>query len=268
LLSIARCSILTAIAQFLILGSPVPIVLPLLVVLFILAIFLMVVLWFGSLFAQTYLYTAPVSGVAWRAPLAAAILASFYFGWSFLNIWGGTRTPLGGTDIPLGVLWEFSPRVEVIPQPVPEFVSKRRTSEPARYILDRSLPPETKYRKVDSEEFWSAAGTEYIEFERAGQAYKFVRDLERDDGRIVFVDENSGLEMQEFEVGRAGYTSMELLMEYFVLNLLHLVLWIGCLWVLLGFQFSHAAGLGFLMWVIGTVLVLPILFEPAAAAIA
>jgi hypothetical protein len=242
-------------------------VLALLVVLVIVAFALMAVLWYGSLFVQTYLYTAPVSGIAWRAPAAAAALSLLYLGWSLLNVWGGTRTPLGGTEIPFGVFWEFTPRVELIPQPVPEFVSKRRTSEPARYVLDKSLPPETRYRKADSEEFWSAAGTEYIEFEYGGETYKFVRDNDRGADHIVFVDANSGLEMQDFEIGRVGYTSAALLAEYFFLNVLHLGLWIGCLWLVLGFQISHAWGLGFIMWVIATVAVLPALFEPAAAAV-
>jgi hypothetical protein len=241
-------------------------VLDLLVILIVFALALMVVMWYGSLFAQSYLYTTPVSGISWRAPAAAGILTGFYLVWSLANIWGATKTSVGVTEVPFGVFWQFSPRVEVIPQPVPEFVSKRSNSEPALYELDKSLPPETKYRKVDGEEYWSAVGTEYIEFKYRGEEYKFVRDKDRGDNPIVFVDANSGLEMNEYEIGRVGYTSMTMLLVYFVLNALHFGLWIGCLWVLLEFQFWHAVGLGFVLWFVATSAVLPALCDYAAAA--
>jgi hypothetical protein len=224
-------------------------------------------LWFGSLFAQTYFYTAPADGIYWKAPAAAGILTAFYFVWSMLNVWGGTAKTAGPTEIPFGVVWEFSPRVDVIAEPVPQFWSKRRSSEKALYVLDRSSPPAIKYQKQDSDEYWSPGGVEYVQFECDGTEYTFKPDKERSHGYMVFVDANSGLEMKEFEIGRVGYMSWGRLMTYLFLNVIHLLLWIVCLWVLLGFQLRHAWGLGFILWIAATVAILPGVFERAAAAV-
>ena len=239
--------------------------LALLIVLFVLVIALTVVLWVGSLFAQNYLYTSPAPGIYWKAALAALCLAGFYLIWSLLNIQETTTSPLGVVEIPYGLIWEFSPWVDVIPEPVPEFVSKRRTSEPAVYKLDKSLPPGIKYRKADSDEFWNAGGTEYIEFKHAGKEYKFVPDKTRGEGYVVFVDADTGLEMKETQIGKVGYTSWVRLLVYFALNVTHLVLWVTCLWLFLGFEFWHSFGLGFLLWLLATAVILPGIFEHAAA---
>src|SRR5207245_1608203 len=114
---------------------------------------------------------------------------------------------------------------------------------------------------------WSAAGVEYIQFQHDGQPYRFEPDKSRQEAYKVFIDENSGLEMKEYEIGRAGYTSSSRLAVYVCLNVLHLVLWIVCLWMLLGFELTHAMGLGFVLWVVATVAVFPGLFEQAAAAV-
>jgi hypothetical protein len=259
---------LTASAPFPWLATPEANVLPLLIALVVVAAALTALLWFGTVFVQAYLYTSPAESLYWRAPTAAVTLTSFYFLWALMNVWGGSRSPVGVVEIPLGVLWEFSPRVEIVAEPVPKIVSKRRSSEPSVYVLDKASPREVRYRKANGEEYWSAAGAEYVEFKHNGQEYKFIPDKKRDESYVVFVDADTGLEMREFEIGRVGYTSYGLLAEYMALNLLHLLLWVACLGLLLEFQLVHAVGLGFVMWVLTTVAVFPGLFERAAAAVA
>jgi hypothetical protein len=267
LLPNTQSSIFTAIAPFSSFGPPEKTVLVLLVALIVIVATLTAVLWSGSLFAQSYLYTSPADGLYWRAPAAAGALTSFYLVWSLLNVLGGSSTAVGIVSVPYGVLWEFSPRVEVIAEPVPRFTSKRRSSEPAVYVIDKYSPRELMYRKVDSDEAWNARGTEYVEFTYKRQAYKFVPDKAGSTAYILFVDENTGLEMWEYEIGRVGYDSYGRLMVYFMLNALHLGIWVLCLWLLLGFEFWHAVGLGFVLWMLATVAILPGLCEAAAGAI-
>jgi hypothetical protein len=242
-------------------------VLLLLVVLAVLAVALTAVMWFGVLFVQSYLYTSTPDGLFWRAPAAAVALTLFYGLWAMMNVWEGTTTRLGGVEIPYGVAWEFSPRVAVIREPVSQFVSKRRTSDEALYMIDKSSPRGTMYRRADGGEYWSAAGVEYVKFKHDGQEYFFKPDKTRDEDYVVFVDDDTGLEMTEYQIGTVGYTSSDRLIIYLVLNVCHLLLWVACLWLLLGFQFWHAAGLGLIVWMVATVAVLPGLFERAAAGV-
>jgi hypothetical protein len=45
------------------------------------------------------------------------------------------------------------------------------------------------------------------------------------------------------------------------LNVLNLVVWFVCLWLVLRFQWSHALGLAILFWVAVSFLIMPMLFE-------
>jgi hypothetical protein len=72
--------------------------------------------------------------------------------------------------------------------------------------------------------------------------------------------------MREYDHGvtgepRAFNTGIFLL--GWLLNFLHLALWVVCLWLLLRFQFWHAVGLGFALWVVMTFLVVPNLLDQA-----
>src|SRR5580704_3491602 len=108
----------------------------------LLAFVLAVVLWGGSLFAQSYYYTEPAGGLFWRAPLAASILCIFFLLWSIINFVGGN---LGG-ELPYPEFWRFSNRIYMVDNAVPEFTSKKRNGEPALYILDKTQPLGTNYR--------------------------------------------------------------------------------------------------------------------------
>ena len=248
--------------------QPEAIVEALLVDLAVLAMVLMAVLWSGSMFFQSSWYTTPAGGIAWRAPLAAALITGFFSGWSLLNVSEGTTTPSGAAQIPYGVLWEFSPRVDVVPEPVPEIVSKRRTSEPAVFKLVRNWARDVRYKNTDSGEIWDPMGVEYVEFSYEGQQFKFEPDKTRGDGYVVFVDADTGYEMREYEIGTVGYVSSSHLAIYALLNVAHFAVWVFCIWLLLSFDFWHAVAIGAAMWLICTLTVLPILAEAATTAVA
>jgi uncharacterized membrane protein YhdT len=54
---------------------------------------------------------------------------------------------------------------------------------------------------------------------------------------------------------------------YFLLNVVHLVLCVLCVWVLLQYAPGHAVVLGSLLWVALTLFILPILFDQTQSAV-
>jgi hypothetical protein len=245
------------------------IVLDLLVVLIVFYVVLAIVLWLGSQSLQRFFYTEPSPGLLWRAALVSGLLTGFWWLWTLLNIWSSTVIPIEGrVEIAYGMPWDFSTRVDVVAEPVAQIVSKRRTSEPALYKLDKLSPREIRYKKQDGDEYWDAAGVEYVKFSHAGQDFHFVRVRMPEETYAAFVDEITGLVMREYEIGRVGYSSPERLVIYILLNCAHLALWILCVWLGLRFEFVHALGVAVLLWAMSTMAVLPTLCAQAAEILA
>jgi hypothetical protein len=73
--------------------------------------------------------------------------------------------------------------------------------------------------------------------------------------------------MKEFDDGPNGMPSIFLWSRFLMtlfLNFGHFLLWWLCLWLLLRFQWSHALGLGFVLWLVFTLFFLPMLLGYAA----
>jgi hypothetical protein len=242
-----------------------PAVLSLLVVIVILCVVLTATLWFATLFLQSYFYTEPSGGIFWKAPLAAGVLTFFYLCWSLLNVLGGSVVD-GRPEIPYGVIWEFSNRTYMMAEPVAQIESKPKTdTEPRIYLRDKVAGPYA-YKRKDGTERWSPEGVEWVKLTHDGKAYKFV--AEKREGRYkVFVDDASGWELREIEMGKPTTTSFWRLVMYFFLNVTHLVLWVACIWLVLRFALSHAIGLGVVTWLVFTLAVFPGLFGRSAAAL-
>jgi hypothetical protein len=239
-------------------------VLWLLLFLVLLAFVLAVVLWGGSLFGHSYFYTEIAAGLIWRAAVAAGILVLFYFCWSMINVAGGRPTT---GELPYPEFWRFSNRIYMVDSPVPELTSKKRSGE-AVYLLDKTQPRGTNYKLADGVENWSPSGVEWISLKHDGTEYKFDHVKGDDDaGYRRFVDKEHGWEMRDVEIGQPSYTSFPRLVVYFILNVLHLGLWIAVVWLVLRFSLPHAVVLAFILWLIFTVLVFPVLFANVQAAV-
>jgi hypothetical protein len=234
-------------------------VLSILLLLALLAFVLAVVLWGGSLFAQSYFYTEPASGLFWRGPLVAAALTLFYFLWAMLNFTGSDP---GTGEVPYPAVWQFSNRVFLVSTPVPEFVSKKiRGDEPVVCQLDKSQPG-VVYKCVDGTGNWAPAGVEWIKLVHDGTEYTFEYDKSKSDdsgGYRVFVDKHSDWQMDERWIGRPGYTSFFRVLVYLFLNWIHLVLWFIGLWLVLRFSWPHALAIGLVMWFAFTLMIVPAL---------
>jgi hypothetical protein len=241
----------------------------LLLVVVLIGVVLTAALWFGTLFLQSYFYTEPSGGVFWQAPLAAGVLTLFYLFWAVLNVMGGTVVE-GRNEIPYGILWSFSNRVDLSSDPAPELESKRKNETEVEVFKLEKSPKGAKYKKVGGTEYWSSAGVEWVKIkDKEGKEYKFEPVPTPRGGNLVFVDRESGWEMTpDVRPGMASYTSFGRLVVYFFLNALHLALWVLCLWLVLRFSLGHALGLGLVMWLLFTLAVFPGLFSRAAAAVA
>jgi hypothetical protein len=240
-------------------------VLSLLLVVIIIGIVLTAALWFGTLFLQSYFYTEPSRGVFWQAPAAAGVLTFFYLCWALLNVAGGTVTD-GRPEVPYGVIWQYSSRTYLVNEPVKELESKRGPDEPRRFVRDKAAGPYV-YKIEGGTERWSPGGVEWVKITHDNQPYTFKQQKQERGANPVFTDDETGWEMKTIEMGMPSKSSFGRLVVYFFLNAIHLVLWVACLWLLLRFSLPHAAGLGFVMWLLFTLVVFPGLFSRAAAAL-
>ncbi len=235
-------------------------------ILLVLTLFLVVfslLLWLGSLFAQNYFYTEPAEGLLWRAPAAAGVIVIFYFIWSMLNLSGGNAA--ADKKIPYPFLLNFNNTIDMVAQPIPEFESKNKNTDPALFKLDKSSRG-NRYKKENSDEYWNADGALYIKFKHGGTEYNFV-PAPSEGGYRVFADENSGWIMKEQGIGVPTQSSSTQLLVYFVLNAFHWLVWVLCFWVLLQYAPGHAFLLGSVLWIASTLFILPVIFDQTQGAI-
>jgi hypothetical protein len=222
------------------------------------------VLVLGTLWLQGYFYTEPATGLLWRGPAAGAALGLLLTLWCLLSF----LAP-GDYD----TLWSFSlrqkkefPDIKVVkgnetleyemhrdpqrPQGRVEYVEKKTREK----LLDKSKVAEII---VDEE------GKE-VHFKVQRWTEGSNKDQpKREQGEMHWVDDR-GRVMAESDFGRIYTLQWVRLLLYFFLNVCHLLLWFGCLWLLLRFQWAHALGLAVILWLVMTIPVLPILLDKAA----
>jgi hypothetical protein len=241
-------------------------VVSLLILLLVLAVVMSLVFWLGSLFAQSYFYTEPVEGLAWRGPAAGVALAVFFLLWSLLNIAGGNSAI--DKRIPYPWLLSFTDVVDLVPEPVPEIESMgKKADEPVSFKLDKQQKG-GRYKKVNDTQYWSAVGVAHIKIKHDNQEYTFVYDGTDEGGYAHFVDKEHGWEIKEQRMGIPSQSSPGRLLIYFIINLLHLVVWIACFWLILRYAPGHAVVLGGIFWLGFSVIFLAVLFERVQAVVA
>src|SRR5205085_4888652 len=112
----------------------------------------------------------------------------------------------------------------------------------------------------------SNSGIDSVVLEIEGQDYVFKRVQGSDGSYPEFVNDK-GWVMKDYDDGPTGIPSAfrwgRFLMNLF-LNFTHFLLWWLALWLLLRFQWSHALGLGFVLWLLFTLIFLPMLLDQAA----
>jgi len=230
----------------------------------VLAATLMLLLWVGSLFLQSYFYTEPARELTWGAPAAGALLTAFLAWWCFL-VARSSEARTG--EIPYNTLFTFSPRVEMVKAPVRELWAVKKNDEKVHYRLYRS--PERgsdRYKNATTDQYWNGTGVKAIELEHEGEKFRFTESKIKT-GQFPEYVNDQGWVMKFNDLGPTGiptaFRTGRLLANLFF-NFTHLALWFVGLWLLARFQWSHALGLGFCMWLLFTLAILPMMLEFAA----
>jgi hypothetical protein len=251
-------------------GVAEPPVLTLFVILLIFGLTLGVALFVGGLFVQGYIYTEPSAQLRWGAPVTAAVLFLFVTFWSLIVVFSGS-TP---TDIPFDVIWRFSPKVDKFQKPVSELTAIRKGGKSEVYKLHKTVPfagakARSEYKSVRDGKPWNGDGVEEIviktdegdmRFERVPEKQReqgeFPKFITSDDWVMTVYDNGPTDSPRKFRYGR--------FIANFFLNFLHLALWFVCLWLLMRFELFHALVGAFAIWLVCTLIILPMVLDFAA----
>src|SRR5262245_10749108 len=223
---------------------------------------LSVLFWAGTLFTQGYIYSEPEPDLYWRAPVAGQVMTCFLAFWCWMNY---TSADTDTVQPAYDTLARFSP-VETKP-PVDKLWSvrgeqetlyTRATSGDGRieYVNAQGSP----WRREDSNGLVEAilieeSGTK-VRFEPRLVQGKFASDA----GQYPPYYEKSGRRVME-PIGQISLFRWGQLFLSLFLNFLHLGLWFVCLWLVVRFQWTHALLGAIVIWVVMTVVVVPMLLE-------
>jgi hypothetical protein len=244
-----------------------PRVLNLYLLILITAVSLVVLLWIGTMFLQGYIYTEPTEGLMWQAPAAGVVMAGFLGLWCITVAKSPDASP---EDIPYDTLFRFSPRVEMVKQPVKELWAVKKNDEKVRYKRHGMVMPSGKggyeYKDEKTGRPWNGTGVKAIELDHEDQKHRFELTASETGAYPRFVNDQ-GWSMPAFESGPTGiptaFRTSRFLANIFF-NSMHLVLWFLCLWLLLRFQWSHALGFAFCLWLLLTLAILPMMLSYSA----
>jgi hypothetical protein len=230
-------------------------VLGLLFILLLVGVTLAVLLWVGTVFLQGYFYTEPNADAYWQGPAAGAAVMLFLLAWCVLNL-----SAEYGAQVPYDTLFRFSATEEMDSVPATKiWAVKKGVKDPIEF--DRHRLDQTRYEYINpgTNERWRFLGVEAIVLQpREGEKMRFDRDKDAVSGSKEFISAD-GWGMGENNLGRPSIFRSGRFVMNLLLNGLHFALWFVCLWLLLRFQWSHALGLAFIMWLAMTVTVVPML---------
>ena len=236
----------------------------LLLILLVTGVGLTMLLLLGSIFIQGYIYTEPNRAIFWGAPAAGAVLTLFLASWCAANAYSDKASP---KDIPYDTLFNFSPRVDLSEQPAKRLWAIRKGGKTTEYVSQRTAQTRWEYRDTTYDRRpWNPANVEAIEIEYDGQKIRLDRQPYTEGAYRTFVSPD-GWTMTEFDDGPTGVPTA-FRVGRFLANLffngMHFLLWFLCLWLLLRYLWSHALGFAFVLWLVMTLTVMPMLLGYAA----
>jgi hypothetical protein len=239
-------------------------VLFLLIIFVLIAVALTVLLWVGSLFFQGYIYTEPSPELYWQAPAAGAALGVFFTFWCWLAM--GAADP---QDLAYDTLFRFSPQVEKYEKPAKRiWVERKNTKEPVALQRQRIDQTRYEYREVDTKRPYSPNNVQAILVEESnGEKVRLAPGPAREGSVYREFVAPGGWTMMEYESGPTGQLiafRFGRFMMNLLLNFVHLVVWFLCLWLLLRFTWAHALGFAFVLWLVTTLALLPMMLDGAA----
>jgi hypothetical protein len=217
----------------------------------------------GALTLQGYFYTEPVEGLVWRAAVAGAAVGAFVSFWCLID----RRSP-GKYD----TLFDFATEEK---KEVTEFKAIRKdragNETAVAYARTPGLAGQSLFKDGTGNLFKRSA-SDYmvvaIEIEENGEAKRFNADLDEKGNfkdTLVYKEANGRRIMQEQPLGQVVEYRRGVLVLNLLLNFGHLLLWFLMLWLVLRFQWSHALGLAAALWLLMTLMIMPLLFARTRA---
>jgi hypothetical protein len=231
---------------------------------------LTVFLWMGAYFFQGYIYTEPSPGLFWQAPIAAFLLTFGFAIWALSLALGERGSP---TNRPIDTILRFSPRDEMLDRPAPRIWAVKRDrskkdeikeGESIPYVAARDDQGKFYYRQ-DSASIkrpWQPQDVIAIDVEKVDGSKMRFNLVKTEAGQYRQFASADGWVIQEFETGPTGIPVKFFygrLIWNLIFNFGHLFGWFIVLWVVLRFQWLHALGLGFVMWLMFTIIIVPML---------
>ena len=236
-----------------------------LVLVFVMLLVVLGVLFFvGTMFVQSFIFTEPVEGLAWRAPASAAIMAIFFTFWCLIVVRSGAKA----NDIPYTTIFNFSFRGNMLDKAAPELWVDRDDGQVLRYVLKQDFDfsgPKNYYQNAsDPTKRFTTTGVAAVEIETPSGKSKFTRTSDGDN-EMFKNPEGWVLEYDRDISGNPTRASWGLLFANLLLNLLHYVFWFVCLWLILRFSLGSSFLFAAILWGLTTVALLPMLLAQAAS---
>ncbi|HZZ80920.1 MAG TPA: hypothetical protein VFE62_20630 [Gemmataceae bacterium] len=246
----------------------------LLLILIITLVSLIVLLWAGTVFFQGYFYTEPTPGIYWQAPVTAAVLTFGFAIWCFSVAFSSGASP---TNIPINTIFSFVTKEDMMKRPAknlwaikadPKKTGADRDGETVAYVSehlpDRLNTEKFQYKDPITNRPYQWQGVIALEIQPdPNDPAKMRFDLvETGTGRYRQFVSRDGWVIEEFETGPLGIPS-KFRVGRFIWNILfnvgHFVAWFVCLWLVLRFQWPHALGFAVVLWLVTTLVILPMM---------
>jgi hypothetical protein len=219
----------------------------------------------GTAILQGYWYDSPVEGIMWRSAICGGIMGLFFAAWCAIE----AKAP-GKYD----TLFRFTPRDTVT---FDQIWSVRKSDRGTKEILyNRTRGDRGTIIYVDSDlRPWQRSNDGMmvaIIVEENGERKRFDAEIDEKgifkiaDGRpLRYVEAGGSRFMTETALGQITTTRYGLLIGNLLWNLVHLLAWFACLWLLMRFQWPHALMLAALTWLLFAMTVWPVMQSRVAA---
>jgi hypothetical protein len=243
-----------------------------------------------TMWFQNYAYLEVVDGAYWRAPLVGTILTLYLCFWCVLsyravyadpkspNPYATTFTFSPTRDQVYAVLWTVTRKPQATEEGKPDEDSLLRT----RYELVKTPNGAAQYRKDGlvhgaelpprPEEIIVKEGDEEVSFkpDRDANGNFKVEEVQSwlapTRKKPLQYRDARGRVMEEGNLGVLTYSRTGQIIVNCILNLLHLLIWFACLWLLTRFQFWHSVLIALVCWLVVTFFIIGPLCTRAEAA--
>ena len=231
-------------------------------ILFFMALALSVVLWAGTLWLQSTIYSEPAGDIYWRAPAVGVGMALFLGLWVVADCrTGGRVRPLHQTSVYETKRYdEFK---AVLAKNGPEVTFKRVPSAEQRLIYREDGRADGRPLPSRPEKIIVTDGGAPLAFEPQRDA---KGNFHTDAGQNLRYVDKYGRVMLEGDLGEVSQFHFDWLALNLLFNGLLLGLWFVGLWLVLRYQWSHALGLAFVLWGAMTLLLVPMILDYAEQA--